>query len=269
MHQYLFQPHIEDLGGGYVGIGPDQAYLFIGWQRPHLAWVIDYDPWVVWVHKAYHAFFREAETPQAWFDFLHEDNKKAAIAAIRKHYAEDPDLENIVEAYKEMRLKAYWRILGIRNNMRTAKIENFIENQKQYDFVRDLVMAGRVRPMLGNLLDDTAILGISETARELDVPIRVLYLSNAENYWSYPDQYIENMLSIPFDEQSVVIRTSASKPDNGDYRYSVQPGNAFQAWLKTGEVDNVRDMIPRAEIDGPKHYPIDVYDDMPEEGTSE
>ena len=34
---HVFYPHIKDLGGGYMGVGSDQAYLFIGWQRPVVA----------------------------------------------------------------------------------------------------------------------------------------------------------------------------------------------------------------------------------------
>ena len=49
-HLDLFYPTLKNLGGGYAGVGTDQAYLFIGWQRPTLAWLTDYDPVVGSVH---------------------------------------------------------------------------------------------------------------------------------------------------------------------------------------------------------------------------
>jgi hypothetical protein len=35
-----FYQDIKGLGGGYIGIGSDQAYLLLGWARPRLAWLI-------------------------------------------------------------------------------------------------------------------------------------------------------------------------------------------------------------------------------------
>ena len=57
----LFKPFIEGKGGAYVGVGSDQSYLLMTWQRPELVFQMDYYPWVVIVHSLYHRFFLAAK----------------------------------------------------------------------------------------------------------------------------------------------------------------------------------------------------------------
>ena len=60
-HMDVFYKHLRKVrGGGYVGVGTDQAYLLMGWTRPELAWLIDYDSWVHYIHRA-HAVFITAK----------------------------------------------------------------------------------------------------------------------------------------------------------------------------------------------------------------
>ena len=64
-NHHLMYDRLQNLGGAYAGVGSDQAYMFMGWMRPNLAWVTDYDPWIRHLHWAYHAFFRASEDPES------------------------------------------------------------------------------------------------------------------------------------------------------------------------------------------------------------
>ena len=61
LHPEKFRETIQDMGGTYIGIGTDQSYVYMGWQKPTLAFAVDYDPWVVYIHHAYIAFFDHCE----------------------------------------------------------------------------------------------------------------------------------------------------------------------------------------------------------------
>ena len=78
----LFRPHVANLGGAYVGVGSDQSYLFMGWQRPEIVVQMDYDPWVVDLHAAYHVIFREAATPDAFMAWWSKGKRKELKALL-------------------------------------------------------------------------------------------------------------------------------------------------------------------------------------------
>ena len=107
---------------------------------------------------------------------------------------------------------------------------------------------GRIRPMLANLLDDAAIAGIAEAARQLEVPIRVLYLSNAEQYWRrYDPQYRQNIAALPFDAEAVLLRTLLRVSIDKDFHYNVQPAENYAQWVSAPYVRNVYDITGRPE----------------------
>ncbi|MDX9719906.1 MAG: hypothetical protein RBU37_04100 [Myxococcota bacterium] len=262
LHHELFEPHIQGLGGGYVGIGTNQAYLYLGWQRPHLAWLIDYDPWVVALHEAYFVFFKAANNAEELLAFFEDGDAGKKI--LSNELATHPELSLILTAYSKSRSGVKYNLLRQRNGLRKLEVKSFLTDQETFDFVRGLILAGRVRTLLGNLLDQTGVQGIGKSATELGVPIRVLYLSNAEQYWNYTEQFKSNMLCLPFDEKTVVLRTSATKPVNKDYRYHVQAGDVFRAWLEHPKTTGVRNLAKRVRVDGPDHFPLVLDTERPE-----
>ena len=102
--------------------------------------------------------------------------------------------------------------------------------------------------MSGNLLDKQALSGIAESARKLGVPIRVLYTSNAEEYWhedGYADQFRENVRGMHFDDRSLIVRTLSTWQENKDYRYVAQPASNFIDWLGRPWLRTVLQIHPR------------------------
>ena len=124
--------------------------------------------------------------------------------------------------------------------------------------------------MLANLLDEDGLRGIGEASRELGVPIRAYYLSNAEDYWNYPDEFRANFENLLFDESSVILRANATKSRNGDYRYNMQDAIAFQAWLREPGTRSVDDVWDRTWVRDETDIPFDRTRDLPpEDGAPE
>lgn len=229
---HKFYPKIKDLGGGFVGVGTDQCYLFAGWIRPHLAWIADYDPWVIALHRAYFAFFEAAENAETFISFWKPANLDASTALLERVYSSHEDKSNIVNVFQKAQERVYGRFMRLRKSLRKEGIPSFLSDADSYTFVRNLVLGKRVRALVGNLLDNRGLLGIAAVSGKLDVPIRALYLSNAESYWDYPPQFRENIRAMNFDERSLVMRTLASKPRNGDYCYATQSATDFARRLQ-------------------------------------
>ena len=264
---HLLEPHVRDLGGGYAGVGTDQAYLFIGWQKPHLAWLFDYDPWVKYLHQVYAVFFREAETPEDFLKYFEYKDRKQIAKFLSEKLADDPDAKTIVRVFRANQDYIGRRLKRLIKTLKKQKVPCYLTDQEMYSFVRTMVLNGRVRPMVGDLLKDKGMQGMAKVGRQLGVPLRVLYLSNAEGYWKYPQQFKDNIISQFFDDRSVVLRTVAAKWTNGDYRYYVQIATNFQEWMKREWVDSYRQVVPMRKLKGKGDIPVTVVDRDPDESA--
>jgi len=255
----MFAPAITGLGGGYIGVGSDQAWLLIGWQRPQLAWLIDYDPKVCDIQRIHIAFFKAAPDYAAWRALWQPGANRAAHDAL---VAADPrDAPRLEGIYRGARPKVRKRIDALSTNLLAAGSPTFITHAATYAWVRNFVIEGRARPMVADLYGKRAMRGIAESARALNVPIRVVYLSNAEQYLDYLDTFRSNISNLPRDTKSLVIRTILTWALNQDYRYNTQPLGNFAAWLAWPGTIRLGRMI-RPE-DPPSPAPGSFHFDMP------
>lgn len=248
---YVFEPDVRDLGGGYVGVGSDQNYLFIGWQRPELAWLTDYDQAIQRVHRVHRVFFLAASTPKAFVN--HWTDPSRGRKAVEKAYAGDPELAALLEVYEKSQPLVVARLRAVRKEFDDAGMPCYLNDQDTYDFLVAMWQTDRIRPMLGNLLDAQALTGIGEAARELGIPVRVAYLSNAEQYWDYPEQFRANFRALHFDDKSIIVRTLAMGDRADDYKYNVHPAANFNEWLAQSWLESVwqlkRDWTTRHGLD--------------------
>jgi hypothetical protein len=229
---YVFYRDLKNLGGGYVGVGSDQCYLFLGWMRARFAWCIDYDQEVVLVHLIHQTFLRAAQTPRGYLSLWRFRQRKTALRLLEQTFAKDPRRAEILRVYGRARASVFTRLYRLSIFMQRALTPCYVRTQSQYDFVRKQVLARRVRPMLGNLLANRAVRGIGRVARGLGVPIRVLYLSNAEQYWRrYPSDYRQNIRVLPYDERSLVLRTFGMSKKKNLYTYQRQAAHQYLAYL--------------------------------------
>lgn len=250
---HAFYPMIKDVGGGYVGVGTDQAYLFMSWARPEIAWLVDYDPAVVEVHELYRLFFAAAATPEEFVALWDKPAREQALAVIEA--AHEPRKVKVLRRwYLGYRGWIHRRLVAVGRTMERTDVPSYLTHQDHYDFIKEMLEQRRVRPMVVNLLERKGLRGVGEAAQQLGVPIRVLYLSNAEEYWPrYPKQYRETLAALPFHDEALVLRTLLIWNVNTDYRYNTQPVSNYLQWLSQPYVDDVYDITharPKAQAEG-------------------
>ncbi|MEX1363555.1 MAG: hypothetical protein AB1Z98_10535 [Nannocystaceae bacterium] len=238
-----FFPTLDGIGGGYLGVGTDQGYLFIGWARSEIAWLVDYDPAVQQIHELYRLFFLAADTPQQLVGLWSQSEQERAIALIDEAHDEDR-ARRLRYWYRSARGRIDARLRKLVRGLAKAGVPSVFDDQDTYDHVRRMVEQRRIRVMRVNLLEEQGLAGIGEAARALGVPLRVLYLSNAEQYWKrYPKAFRERMAALPWADDAVLLRTITAKAANDDYRYNVQPTANFVQWLAQPFVGNVHHIV--------------------------
>lgn len=264
-HADRLREYIAESGGGYLGIGADQQYLYIGWARPQFAWTVDYDPHIVALHRIHQAFFLHAEDGAQW-QALWEPARGAEATAVVEALAKDRrDLRLLRKVWRAAAPRMRVRLWRLHKNLR--HVPTYLNDRATYDFVRALIRNGCVRPLLVDVLAKRGLAGIAAAAREVGLPIRTLYLSNAEEYWSYTRQFRANLRALPHDERSRVLRTLSSA-ENHDYRYVAQPVANFLRWLEEGKARRARSMIGRFEVKGKGDFPSMLFEEEPAEARA-
>jgi hypothetical protein len=85
--QHLWRPFVENLGGGYVGVGIDQNYSFIAHAKSEWVWLFDYDPTVVRLHHVLRAVVLDSPTRADFVSHFEAANKDKTLALLSSTYA--------------------------------------------------------------------------------------------------------------------------------------------------------------------------------------
>lgn len=242
---------LDGRGGGYVGVGTDQGYLFLSWAHFEVAWFIDYDPAIQEIHEIYRLLFAHAPTPKR-FLALWEEGARDEVNGLIDAAHEPERAKRLRYWYRNARGRIHGHLSRTRRRLVARGVPSYLDDQARYDYVRRMLELRRVRPLLVNLLADEGLADLSRSAQALGVPISVLYLSNAEQYWKrYSDQYRANIASLPVTDDAIVLRTITAKNANNDYRYNVQTVANYRQWLAQPYIRRVYDVIH----DGPAASP--------------
>ncbi len=242
-HLELYAPHLSALGGAYIGVGSDQAYLLMGMVRPEIAWLIDYDNDVVMLQRIYQAFFVKSATRAAFLARWHKDNRADSRKLVAGALAARADAKDHARLFGLAAGRVEHRLLRVQRTFAKAKVASFLTDDATYTWVREMSLAGRIRPLRADLLIDGAIARIGTATRAMGYSVRALYLSNAEGYWKYTPQFRKNMQSLPIDDQGRLIRTIGAWNFNFDYVYHLMPLRSFVAWVSQDYVKDFRAMV--------------------------
>ena len=255
----LFRDQIRDLKGGYVGVGTDQNFTFIGWANSRYAWLMDFDPVVVAVNRIHFTFLEKAVDYNQFKELWSRKNRASSWEFIKKKFEKDPDFERIQTAWKVAHRG--WndvpeRLEELALMEKRFHLGSFSSDPEQYRRIRQMVLDGRIQAIPGDLNGSVSFQNIARSAESLGVPIRVLYTSNAEEYFNFPESYRKNILALPFDDKSVVIRTMTSGtrqflgypegekfPENYPFHYNVQPMSVFRKWMTVPQKYRVVEML--------------------------
>ena len=207
----LFRPHIENLGGVYLGVGTDQNLTFIAWSKSDYAYLMDFDPVVVAVNRI-HLFFIEKSATYAEFKTLWDrKNKKTSLELIKTQFAADPDYKVILQAWEVAHRGATdvpERLRDLYHMEKKLNLKTFTNDPEDYSYIRQMVLEKRITAVVGDLTGSKTMRSIGNAALSLKIPIRVVYMSNAEEYFRFPENFRQNILSLYHDDKSILIRTS-------------------------------------------------------------
>lgn len=250
----LYFPYIEGIGGAFIGVGSDQSFTMMASARSELAFLIDIDYRVVDLHRMYAVMIPAAETPQALVDMWGEADEGTTISFLEEALAEaDEDARaRIIRGYRVGRETVHRHLLRVLGRAVDDEPASWLSDARMYDHVRALYRTGRVRIMPGNLTGGSSLQSIAQSCKALDVPVRVLYMSNAEEYFKYDTQFRANIEALPVDDEGMLLRTIYSKKwEHADlWAYQVQRLGDFRQRLRSSLNRSRNPMLRYAEREG-------------------
>lgn len=248
----LFLPSIRDLGGIFVGVGPDQCYTLAAMQGAQLAILVDFDLQVPLVHRMYEVLVGESATPDELVARFDEGQARATSGLLERGLAGDARAPAILRLFDRHRARWSRYLRAVRRSTRDGVPGSWLADEALYGRVRALFREGRVVALNGDVTASMTMRSVGRLTRLLELPVRVLYLSNAEQFFPYTRQFAENVGGLAMDERSVVLRTfrasGATYPARDRWHYVVEPLAGFRARLGEGltrsrqlELEIVRD----------------------------
>ncbi|HVI01320.1 MAG TPA: hypothetical protein VM869_21530 [Enhygromyxa sp.] len=249
-------PYIADKRGIYVGVAADQNYTLMAVAKAEYAFLMDLDWRITELHRAYEVLIEASETPQALFDrFLakNADSSAALIEEALKDQVSAERLKQIVMSWKAARETVYLHLDNVINRDQDGVNTSWLSNPDYYAHVRKLYQSDRIRHLVGDLTGPNTLQTIAKAAEGLGLPVSVLYLSNAEEYYDYTAQYRSNIKALPITDSSVVLRTIYSdKWVHADalWNYQVQPLADYKARLEDPKNSRRTRMLDNAGKEG-------------------
>jgi hypothetical protein len=241
----LFQKSVAGLGGIVAGVGAEQMYLLAGWARADVLVLTDFDDFIVDLHEVYGTLFLEHGDVDAFLGAWAYRAQKEVQRALEARFVSHETRWRKWRAFGLARAEVKKRLEDLRARFLKAGVSSFLTDPAQYQWLRELWRRGRVRAVRGDLTQVRALLDLATYAKQTNQVVRVLYLSNAEDYFSFSTRhYRANVLGLPFDERSVVLRT---RPYAGsEYEYVVQPGLGFQSFLRADAPNTMCELVRHA-----------------------
>jgi hypothetical protein len=248
-------PYIRGVGGAYLGVGSDQNYTVAAAARSELMFLSDIDRSVVDLHRIYEVLIEASDTPEALHARFDRGHEAESAALLDSGFAALPEAERrrLVRLYRNARETVYRHLRHVIKRKRNGEPSSWLSDPTMYDHIRALFLADRVRPMGGDLTGTSSLQTAAAAARALGVPFRVIYFSNAEEYFDYTRSFIANIQAFETDERSVLLRTIYAKDwVHADqlWAYQVQPLADFKRRLGERKNRSRNPMLKYAEFDG-------------------
>jgi hypothetical protein len=231
----LWQPSIRDLGGIYVGVGADQGYTLAAMQNASLALMVDFDPVVPLVHRMYAVLIPVSDSPAALAERFSNARAQETRAMLETALAADPERVQILRLFDRTRTR-WARYMGA--VMRSRYGSTWLGDATLYARVRALFQSGRIIARNGDVTSATTLREVGRVSQQLGMPVRVIYFSNAEQFFPYTPDFVLNMQAMNADERTVVLRTfrhrAATYPAGDRWHYVVEPFAGFRERLAGG-----------------------------------
>lgn len=265
----LFQNHIKGVGGGYIGVGSSQNLSLAAWAKSRWVWLMDFTRIVVAVNKINIAFIRESKTPAEFRQLWKKNSKKRAHAIIKKYYDSQKDYRFTLASWHKSRPFQQRRFRHDDITTKKHKFSLWLHDKKLYDYIRSLALKGRIMAIRGDLKGKTTVDSISKIATKMGIVLRVIYYSNAEEYFNLDGQFRKNWMNVPVDEKSMIVRTisvdrwhypwapGSALSTNRGFHYNIQPAMNYIKWLQLSRPGlRTRHILKMGKIDKKNGFSI-------------
>jgi hypothetical protein len=246
----LWFPYLRELGGAFVGVGTDQCYTLAAVQRADIVWIIDFDPLVPLVHRMYGVLVAESPDPATLISRFAPEHVAETRALLHERLAGSPDRDRIVAMFDRLHPRWSRYLRRVFRLQRDGRPTSWLSDPALYARVRALFLGGRIIARNGDLRGPQTMRAIGAAAHHLGVPVRVLYLSNAEQFFVYTPSFVENVRALPADDRSVVLRTvrapQLAYPRGDRWHYMVHRWDDFVDRLERGGYRHSRQIVADA-----------------------
>jgi hypothetical protein len=244
----LYRPHVEGLGGAYVGVGSDQNYTLAAMAGSEMLFLVDFDPRIPWIHEIYRVLVSASETPDALIARFAAESVSATEQLLREGLASHPRPERIVRHFRLYREQWHTYLRRIQHAERDGRLWSWLGRPELYDHVRALHRGGRIVARNGDVTGEETMRAVGDAARRFGLTVRIVYFSNAEQFFRYTPGFRENIRSLPGDERSIVLRTFRHRdlPDAADdeWHYVVHDFADFSERLESGAYGRSYAFVP-------------------------
>lgn len=275
---FLFAPYVKNLRGGYVGIAADANYSYISYAKSEWVFLMDFDYVILNLHRTIRAFIKESPTVQDFLEKWNPRNRDKSIALLDKYYTGLEELPTMKTHFQKNQAQLYDHYKSSSMPDKTYGDFGWLRNPDNYAYIRHLYLQDRISIHGGDLLKDKTLYSIGEAAKKLGIKIRILYPSNAEEFWKFNENFKRNVLNLPFDEASIVVRTVHEFPwhvndrsgSSGSFwHYVVHGGYNYQKKLQYPDYYHIEHfknerIIPTERVDFstihlPSSVPTSIY----------
>lgn len=249
-------PYLVDKRGIHVGVAADQNYTLIGVAKSEFVFLMDLDWRVAELHRAYEVLIEASEDPQTLHQRFHEDSADASATLIEEALrgkVDESQLRQIVTSWRGARETVYRHLAKVIARDEAGVMTSWLSNPEYYAHIRKLYQNDRVRFLVGDLTGPKTLQTIAKAAEGLGLPVTVLYLSNAEEYYDYTSQYRANIKALPTNENSIVLRTIYSKEwvhADSLWNYQVQPLADYKARMDDPKITRRTRMLNAVDKEG-------------------
>ena len=120
---------------------------------------------------------------------------------------------------------------------RNGRAASYLAEEEPFQFVRSMEARDLIVPVVGNVAGDKAVKAIGQYATEHHLTISAFYLSNVEQYLLGRDggfdEYARNVVALPRDTASVIIRSYFGRLGMVHPLYVPGPGNISTSMIET------------------------------------
>lgn len=260
----LYYPFIKNLGGVYIGVGSIQNFTLAAWAKAQSIYLLDFTKIVVLANKIHITFLKEAKSKEEYLSLFQKQNFSQGESILKKEFSEK-EFGELQKAYHIT--SAYFRqyLSQMPKIQKTSAYPVYFSEDSDFFYLQNLAKKGEIFSLAGNLNGEITLKSIAQDIKQKKMQVGILYLSNAEEYFpKYQENFRQNILVLPVDEKSLLLRTLAIEKKNypwaegsdiltdRGFHYNLMSLKLFQAFLqKNSENYSLRDLMQKAQILSP------------------